>query len=33
MLPHEKHGYRARESVGHALAEMLNWMEKHAAPR
>ncbi len=33
MLPHEKHGYRARESVGHTLAEMLGWMEKYATAR
>ena len=29
MLPHESHGYRARESVLHVLWEMLRWLEKH----
>jgi len=29
MLPHEAHTYRARESVGHVLAEMVNWFDKH----
>ncbi|HET9439946.1 MAG TPA: prolyl oligopeptidase family serine peptidase, partial [Longimicrobiales bacterium] len=36
VLPHESHGYTARESVQHTLAEMLNWFDKHvkqAAPR
>jgi dipeptidyl aminopeptidase/acylaminoacyl peptidase len=35
MLPHESHGYRARESVLHALAEMIEWFDVHvkgAAP-
>ncbi|HEX9611696.1 MAG TPA: prolyl oligopeptidase family serine peptidase, partial [Gemmatimonadales bacterium] len=35
-LPHEAHGYQARESVLHTLAEMIEWMDKHvknAAPR
>jgi dipeptidyl aminopeptidase/acylaminoacyl peptidase len=35
-LPHESHGYSARESVEHTLWEMLNWFEKHvknAGPR
>jgi predicted esterase len=27
-LPHEGHGYRARESVMHALAEMTEWLDK-----
>lgn len=27
VLPHESHGYRARESVLHALAEMLDWFK------
>lgn len=26
MLPHEAHGYRARESVLHCVAEMVDWM-------
>ncbi len=29
MLPHESHGYRARESVMHALSEMIEWFEKY----
>ena len=29
MLPHESHGYRARESVMHALAEMVEWMDRY----
>jgi dipeptidyl aminopeptidase/acylaminoacyl peptidase len=29
MLPHESHGYAARESVLHTLAEMLEWGEKY----
>jgi dipeptidyl aminopeptidase/acylaminoacyl peptidase len=36
LLPHESHGYRARESVLHALAEMNDWLEryvKNAPPR
>ena len=36
MLPHESHGYLARESVLHALAEMIGWFDryvKNAAPR
>ncbi|NIP78148.1 MAG: prolyl oligopeptidase family serine peptidase, partial [Gemmatimonadetes bacterium] len=35
MLPHESHGYRARESVMHTLAEMIDWFDtyvKDAAP-
>ncbi len=35
-LPHEPHGYAARESVLHTVAEMLNWADKYlkqAAPR
>ncbi len=28
-LPHESHGYRARESVLHMLYEMNSWMDKH----
>lgn len=28
MLPAEAHGYRARESVGHTLWEMVAWMER-----
>ncbi len=29
MLPNESHGYRARESVLHVLAEMFEWLDKH----
>ena len=29
MLPHESHGYRARESVLHVLAEMIDWLDDH----
>ena len=28
LLPHESHGYRARESVLHTLAEMFEWAER-----
>jgi dipeptidyl aminopeptidase/acylaminoacyl peptidase len=34
-LPNESHGYRARESVLHTLAEMIEWFDRHvknAAP-
>jgi dipeptidyl aminopeptidase/acylaminoacyl peptidase len=27
-LPHEAHGYAARESIEHTLHEMLTWMER-----
>lgn len=36
MLPLESHGYIARESVGHAIAEQFEWFERHvknAKPR
>ncbi len=36
MLPHEDHGYAARESVGHVLAEHIAWFDQHvknAPPR
>ncbi len=36
MLPHESHGYAARESVEHTLFEMVNWFDKYvknAKPR
>jgi dipeptidyl aminopeptidase/acylaminoacyl peptidase len=36
VLPLEAHGYRARESVQHTLAEMIDWMDryvKNAPPR
>jgi dipeptidyl aminopeptidase/acylaminoacyl peptidase len=29
MLPYESHGYRARESVLHTQAEMIDWFDKH----
>ena len=29
MLPHESHGYAARESVMHSLAEMIGWFDKY----
>jgi dipeptidyl aminopeptidase/acylaminoacyl peptidase len=36
VLPHESHGYRARESVLHVLAESFDWFDRHvknAPPR
>jgi len=36
VLPLEAHGYRARESVGHTLWEMIRWLDqyvKNAGPR
>ncbi|HYB97122.1 MAG TPA: prolyl oligopeptidase family serine peptidase [Vicinamibacterales bacterium] len=32
-LPHEAHGYAARESVLHTVAEMLNWANEWTKPR
>jgi dipeptidyl aminopeptidase/acylaminoacyl peptidase len=29
ILPYESHGYQARESVGHVLAEMVAWMDRY----
>jgi dipeptidyl aminopeptidase/acylaminoacyl peptidase len=29
LLPHESHGYRARESVLHVLAEMFEWADRY----
>ncbi len=29
VLPYEAHGYRARESVQHTLAEMVEWMDRY----
>jgi dipeptidyl aminopeptidase/acylaminoacyl peptidase len=29
MLPHESHGYRARESILHMLWETNNWLERY----
>lgn len=31
-LPSEGHGYRARESVMHSLAEMTEWLDRYAKP-
>jgi dipeptidyl aminopeptidase/acylaminoacyl peptidase len=31
VLPHESHGYLARESVLHVLAEQFDWLERWAA--
>ena len=31
LLPHEGHGYRARESVLHVLAEMIEWLQQKLA--
>jgi dipeptidyl aminopeptidase/acylaminoacyl peptidase len=33
LLPHESHGYAARESVLHTLAEMLEWADKYVKNR
>ena len=36
LLPHESHGYQARESVEHVLAETADWFDRHvksAPPR
>jgi dipeptidyl aminopeptidase/acylaminoacyl peptidase len=33
LLPHESHGYRARESVLHVLAEMFEWADRHVKHR
>lgn len=33
LLPHESHGYRARESVLHTLAEMFAWADRYAKDR
>lgn len=29
VLPYESHGYAARESVEHALYEMVTWLDKY----
>jgi dipeptidyl aminopeptidase/acylaminoacyl peptidase len=29
LLPHESHGYAARESIEHTLAEMIAWFDRH----
>jgi dipeptidyl aminopeptidase/acylaminoacyl peptidase len=33
LLPHESHGYEARESVEHVLAEQLGWFDKYVKPK
>jgi dipeptidyl aminopeptidase/acylaminoacyl peptidase len=33
MLPYESHGYSARESVFHVLAEMFEWFDKYVKNR
>ncbi len=33
LLPHEAHGYQARESILHALAEMFDWADKYVKNR
>ncbi|MDX1933790.1 MAG: prolyl oligopeptidase family serine peptidase [Capsulimonadales bacterium] len=33
LLPHESHGYRARESVLHTLYEMFSWADRYAKNR
>jgi dipeptidyl aminopeptidase/acylaminoacyl peptidase len=33
MLPNESHGYRAKESVLHVLAEMFEWFDKYVKNR
>ncbi|MDO5505338.1 MAG: alpha/beta fold hydrolase [Pseudoxanthomonas suwonensis] len=33
MLPNESHGYRARESIYHMLAETHDWLQQHVQPR
>jgi hypothetical protein len=32
VLPHESHGYLARESVLHVLAEQFGWLERWLGP-
>jgi dipeptidyl aminopeptidase/acylaminoacyl peptidase len=29
LLPAESHGYRARESTGHTLWEMVHWLDTY----
>lgn len=33
LLPHEGHGYRARESLLHVLAEQSNWLDTYCKNR
>jgi len=32
LLPHESHGYLARESVLHMLAEQFSWLQRWLSP-
>jgi dipeptidyl aminopeptidase/acylaminoacyl peptidase len=32
ILPHESHGYAARESVLHVLAEQFAWLDRWLGP-
>jgi dipeptidyl aminopeptidase/acylaminoacyl peptidase len=32
LLPHEDHGYAARESIGHVLYEQIAWFDKYVKP-
>ena len=33
ILPHEGHGYRARQSILHVLAETFEWLDTHLKPQ
>jgi dipeptidyl aminopeptidase/acylaminoacyl peptidase len=33
FLPHESHGYRAKESILHVLAEQIEWFDKYVKNR
>jgi dipeptidyl aminopeptidase/acylaminoacyl peptidase len=33
QLPAEAHGYRARESIGHTLAETVAWLDRWVKPK
>jgi dipeptidyl aminopeptidase/acylaminoacyl peptidase len=33
QLPAESHGYAARESIGHVLAETMAWLDAHVKPK
>ena len=33
QLPAEAHGYRARESIGHTLYEMVTWLDRYVKPK
>jgi dipeptidyl aminopeptidase/acylaminoacyl peptidase len=33
QLPAEAHGYRARESIGHTLHEMVSWLDRYVKPK